>query len=383
MFHRLRLVALFALTTLAACGSPPPGTGDGGPTDDDAGATDAGVDSNDGGEGDAGAGDAGSDGGETDAGLSDAGFSDGGTDAGVDGGVDAGVSDGGVDAGADAGFDAGVDAGQPDSGTFGDGGTLLLRVMAANTTSGNAQSYDPGHGIRMFLGLKPDVVLIQEFNYGSNSAADLQAFMDTAFPQGFVYFRESGAQIPNGVISRWPIIASGKWTDPQVSNRSFVWARIDLPGPKDLWAVSLHLLTSSATTRNAEAQSLVNQINANIPAGDYLVLGGDFNTDTRSEACLNTLSSVVETSAPAPIDQNANPGTNATRSKPYDWVLADPDLNPLRTTVVVGNSSYPTGLVFDSRVYTPLSEVSPVLSGDSAAPNMQHMPVVKDFNVPY
>jgi hypothetical protein len=25
-----------------------------------------------------------------------------------------------------------------------------LRIMAANTTSGNSQSYDPGHGTRMF-----------------------------------------------------------------------------------------------------------------------------------------------------------------------------------------------------------------------------------------
>jgi len=35
--------------------------------------------------------------------------------------------------------------------------------------------------------------------------------------------------------------------------------------------------------------------------------------------------------------------------------------------------------VFDSRVYTPLSDVAPVLSTDSAATNMQHMAVVRDF----
>jgi hypothetical protein len=34
--------------------------------------------------------------------------------------------------------------------------------------------------------------------------------------------------------------------------------------------------------------------------------------------------------------------------------------------------------VFDSRVYTPLADVSPVLMTDSAAVNMQHMGVVKD-----
>jgi hypothetical protein len=45
----------------------------------------------------------------------------------------------------------------------------------------------------------------------------------------------------------------------------------------------------------------------------------------------------------------------------------------------VGSSPYPSGLVFDSRVYTPLSDVTPVLATDSAEPGMQHMPVVRDF----
>src|SRR5262249_50065867 len=39
----------------------------------------------------------------------------------------------------------------------------------------------------------------------------------------------------------------------------------------------------------------------------------------------------------------------------------------------------PNGLVFDSAVYTPLSDVSPVTSGDSHVTGMQHMAVVKDF----
>jgi hypothetical protein len=46
----------------------------------------------------------------------------------------------------------------------------------------------------------------------------------------------------------------------------------------------------------------------------------------------------------------------------------------------VGNSIYGSGLVFDSRVYTPLSEVAPVLVTDSAEAGMQHMPVVRDFS---
>jgi hypothetical protein len=37
--------------------------------------------------------------------------------------------------------------------------------------------------------------------------------------------------------------------------------------------------------------------------------------------------------------------------------------------------------VFDSRVYSPLSDVPPVLAADSGASNMQHMGVVKDFKI--
>ena len=69
-----------------------------------------------------------------------------------------------------------------------------------------------------------------------------------------------------------------------MTNRDFAWARIDMPGPKDLWVVSVHLLTSSSGVRNTEATNLVNFIKANVPAGDYLAIGGDFNTDSRTEA---------------------------------------------------------------------------------------------------
>ncbi|WP_164009019.1 lamin tail domain-containing protein [Pyxidicoccus trucidator] len=257
-----------------------------------------------------------------------------------------------------------------------------IRLMAANISSGTGQDYDPGHGIRIFQGTDPDVVMIQEFNYKTNSAADLRSFVDTAFGTGFSYYREAGAQIPNGIISRWPIIASGEWDDPAVSNRDFAWARIDIPGPKDLWAVSVHLLTTSSGNRNTEATSLVSRIKANIPTGDYLVIGGDLNTGSRSEACFSTLAQVVTTASPYPADRNGNTNTNAGRNSPYDHVLVDSDLRPLQTAVVIGGSSFANGLVADTRVYSPISELSPAASGDSGASGMQHMGVIKDFLVP-
>jgi endonuclease/exonuclease/phosphatase family metal-dependent hydrolase len=260
--------------------------------------------------------------------------------------------------------------------------SVRLRLMAANISSGNYQSYDPGHGTRIFQGTQPDVVMIQEFNYGDNSASAIRGFVDTAFGTGFSYYREGGAQIPNGIISRYPIIASGEWDDTQVSNRDFAWARIDVPGPKDLWVVSVHLLTTSTSVRDTEAANLVNFIKANVPTGDYLAIAGDFNTGSRSEVCFSTFSQVVSTASPYPADRNGNTNTNASRGSPYDHVLVDGDLRAYQTATVIGASSFSAGLVADTRVYSPISEISPALSTDSGATNMQHMAVIKDFLIP-
>ena len=232
--------------------------------------------------------------------------------------------------------------------------TARVRLMAANISSGNYQSYDPGHGTRIFQGTKPDVVMIQEFNYGDNSATAIRNFVNTAFGSSFYYYREAGAQIPNGIISRYPIIASGEWDDTQVSNRDFAWARINIPGPKDLWVVSVHLLTTSSSVRNTESTNLVNFIKANVPAGDYLAIGGDLNTDSRSETSFSTLSQVVTTSSPYPADRNGNTNTNASRAKPYDHLLVDTDLRAYQTSTVIGSSSFAAGTVIDTRVYSPI-----------------------------
>jgi endonuclease/exonuclease/phosphatase family metal-dependent hydrolase len=257
-----------------------------------------------------------------------------------------------------------------------------IRLMAANLTSGNYQSYDPGHGIRIFQGVDPDIAMIQEFNYLSNSAANLRAFVDTAFGSSFSYYREAGAQIPNGIISRYPILAAGEWNDTAVSNRDFAWARIDVPGPIDLWAVSVHFLTSSSSARNTEARQLVSYIRGAIPAGDYLVIGGDLNSGSRGEACVTTLSQVAVTAGPYPADRFGNTNTNASRSSPYDWVLADADLDPYEAPVTLGSRTFANGLVADTRVYSPLAELSPALATDSGAPSMQHQGVVRDFLIP-
>jgi endonuclease/exonuclease/phosphatase family metal-dependent hydrolase len=253
-----------------------------------------------------------------------------------------------------------------------------VRVVEANTTSGNLQAYE-GPGIRIFQGLHPDIALVQEFNVGGNTQAEIDGFVQAAFGAGFSYYRESGAQIPNGIVTRFPILQSGSWTDPRVGNRAFAWAKIRVPDGRSLWAFSLHLLTSSADNRSAEATSLVAQIKATVPAGDYVVIGGDFNTGNRTEACVNTFSQVTVTGGPFPVDNAGRDGTSGNRSKPHDWVLVDPKLDAQETPVLLGSSSFPNGLVLDTRVYSPIAEIAPAQSGDSGASNMQHMAVVRDF----
>ena len=70
-----------------------------------------------------------------------------------------------------------------------------LRLMAANITSGNLQSYDPGEGSRIFKGTKPDVVMIQEFNYDDNSRRPSELRRHHVWHR-LLYYREGGAQIP-------------------------------------------------------------------------------------------------------------------------------------------------------------------------------------------
>jgi endonuclease/exonuclease/phosphatase family metal-dependent hydrolase len=261
----------------------------------------------------------------------------------------------------------------------GDGGRL--RVVAANLTSGNDQSYDPGHGIRILQGLRPDVALVSEMNFRSNSEGDIRAFVDEAFGAEFQFSRQDGVSIPCGVVSRFPILASGVVDDPTLTDRDIAFARIDVPGERDLWAFSLHLSGSSSSNRSAAASALVDFIEAEVPAADLLVVGGDFNTDSRGETGVDTLGQVVATDGPFPVDQGGDEDTNEPRNKPYDWVLADPDLDALEIPTRIGEQEFADGLVFDSRVFQPLSDVAPVEAGDSGSPNMQHMAVVRDFEV--
>lgn len=269
---------------------------------------------------------------------------------------------------------------------------LKIRTMAANLSSGSKQSYDPGEGMRIFQGLRPDVVMIQEFNFKKNTNEDIRAMVDEAFGPQFHYYRESEPTdtISNGVISRFPILESGEWEDTEMPNRDFAYAKIDLPGEQELWAISVHLSASKHPKRLAQAEELKRLINEKIPAQDYVVLGGDFNIQKRDDAVISILKPVVFETA-APVSSAGKTETNMSGKKNYDWILNDADLAQHQTPIdfVAGQSAmtegrdrYSFGLVFDSTVFPNLDWVKPIFSSDSRAPGMQHLAVIKDYLVP-
>ena len=256
---------------------------------------------------------------------------------------------------------------------------INLRVMAANL-NGNTQSYQP-FALRIFQGLKPDIVAIQEFNYSNNTPADFRSMVDTAFGTDFAYYREpytGSGDIPNGIISRYPITASGSWTDTLVGNRGFAWAQIHLPGTNDIYVVSVHLLTSSAANRAAEAANLKALMQASFPANAWIVLAGDFNTDSRTEGAITAFNGYLS-DFPVPVDDLGNSDTSANRNSPHDYVLPSRSFTNLETATLLPTHTYSNGLVFDSRVYASLSDFNPVQSSDSG--QAQHMAVMKDFTI--
>lgn len=268
---------------------------------------------------------------------------------------------------------------------------VTVRVMAANLTSGTQQLYETP-GINIFKGLKPDIVAIQEFNYASkpSTPAQIRTLVDAAFGTSFHYSRETDASysIPNGIISRYPVLASGSWEDHDagVNDRGFAWAQIDLPGTNELHVVSVHLKASSGDSarRAAEAAELKALITTNLPDNSWFIVAGDFNLHNETEAALSTFKTFLR-DHPVPTDavSGGDADTSADRTKRYDRVLVSFALTNSLTNVVIGAHSFPNGLVFDSAIYTPLGDVAPVAVTDSHVNGMQHMAVVKDLCITY
>jgi endonuclease/exonuclease/phosphatase family metal-dependent hydrolase len=266
---------------------------------------------------------------------------------------------------------------------------VTVRVMASNLSSGNLMRYETP-GLNILTGLKPDIVAMQEFNvsnsFGINTPGALSNMVATTFGANFVYYRETGYSIPNGVISRYPILTNGSWVDSDtgVNDRGFAWAQIDVPGTNDLYVVSVHLKASTGgtnpTRRAAQAAELKELISTNFPANAWVIVAGDMNIFDESEPAVATFATFLS-DTPVPADQNGTQNTNAGRSERYDRVLLSFSMTNTLAPVVMPSRTYANGLVFDSRVYTSLTDVPPAMAGDSGASGMQHMGVVKDIQI--
>ncbi len=273
-------------------------------------------------------------------------------------------------------------------------GATSLRIVAANLTSGNLQAYDGGHGIRIIQGLAPDIVLVQEMNYVTNTPADYTAFATALVGTSHYGVDDPLLQIPNGVVSRWPILQSGYWDDPTLNNRELFWAEIDLPGPRDLFVVSVHLHSGEPQDQTEAANVVVDGVLAHQQANPglfYYIVGGDFNGPTAASSVAFGRAGTFVVTAPFPADQNGDTTTNRPRSTQLDYILEDPDLHLLQVSSrfpsLYGGPplTYPNGFVFDTRLFTQseLDEYfAPALISDSAAQQMQHMAVVKDYHIP-
>ena len=252
--------------------------------------------------------------------------------------------------------------------------TLPVTIATANLSDNFSQAYqDPG--IRILQALRPDIVGIQEFNYRLGSPEELVLRI---FGPDYHFHRESGARLPNGIISRFPILEAGQWEDPFVQNRNFAWVTLDIPGPKRLHVVSVHLVQNKTARRTPQARLLMDYILQAFPPDDYVVLCGDLNISTRVAEALSVLTSWFDDSR-HPADQLGNKNTNAERSRPYDVVLPNPALARHHAPTRLARQSFPDGLVFDTRLWDP--PPTPAEWEDSAR-NLQHLPVMKTFHLP-
>lgn len=253
--------------------------------------------------------------------------------------------------------------------------TVSITIASANLSDNTSQAYEEP-GIRILQALKPDIIGIQEFNYRTGNSQDL---VRKLFGPAYSFAREKGgARLPNGIISRYPILASGQWEDPYVQNRSFAWATVQIPGPKPLHVVSVHLVQNRANRRAPEARHLLQLIRAAFPPDDYVVLCGDLNIRTRGTDALAELTAWF-VDDPQPADQEGNPNTNFTRSRPYDVVLPNPALAKFHAPTTLGGQEFPDGLVFDTRLWNP---PPPPAEWEDTARDMQHLPVMKTFRIP-
>lgn len=264
-----------------------------------------------------------------------------------------------------------------------------IRIVASNVTTGNFQRYEEP-GTRLLQAIRGDIILMNEFNVEGN----LSQWVTSTFGEEFDYYIEPtppGINIPNGIVTRFPILDSGTFPDPDMPDRNFPWVRLDVPGDRDLWAISVHLKASGSASdvnrRNLQATTIINQLipSLDIPEGDHIVLGGDFNAQNYNEPFLDILRQTFTIEPPYPADQFGDTTTNAPRNRPLDWVVATSDFHELEVPLIQGPFTFESGMVFDTRLYNQAilnAFFPPARQEDSGADGMQHMLVAREFLLP-
>jgi hypothetical protein len=265
-----------------------------------------------------------------------------------------------------------------------------LRVMSWNvsklTTKAGIET------VRIIQGLQPDVACIQEWYVDYPADYDFSGWVSAAFGPEFVYHRASSGYQPNGIVSRWNILSSGSWPDLQRANYYHDWAVIDLPGDTNLQVVSVHLHSSDEGIRIEQIKDVIDYIEANFSNSHYVMINGDFNTANRTSQPIPTLlnsanwsgSCWVTTSDGTPVDQvGGDDDTNLVRTSNYDWLIPNLLLGNSIMDLDLGEDSgvYAGGIVFDSRVFMPLSAVAPIQYGDTANGDQDHCPIMKSYDV--
>ena len=156
----------------------------------------------------------------------------------------------------------------------------------------------------------------------------------------------------------------------------------DLPGPRDLHVISVHIkastgvLAEDTAKREAEAEALCGYVTNQFPASDYVLLCGDLNAETRSEPALVTLTRLFRDDR-QPVDQNDDRETNRSRDKPFDYILPNAELSSNHMPTVLNGTIFPDGMVFDSTLWSP--PPAPILSDDSYPTGRQHMAIMKTY----
>ncbi|MEA1929227.1 MAG: hypothetical protein U9N73_13555 [Candidatus Auribacterota bacterium] len=281
-----------------------------------------------------------------------------------------------------------------------------LKIMSANVSK--VGTYAREESIRIFQGMDPDVILLQEWVVTVTNT--YRNYVDEAFGADFYYYlgESSGTGwgwMPNGIVSRWEIQTAGSWEDtsiPEGGKHDFAWASIDLPGNDDLLAVSVHLKPDAGeeARRVAQAEVIKDYVEGYLalnPSSSYVVVGGDLNTESQYEWCIQTFATFLEPTNYRPADRLGDENTNQNRDKPYDWIMPNQTLDNLSDTLYIGDVTpqyeYEDGIVFDSHVFsrwsdtttagpgTPLWNLPPVLYGDSHSSEMDHLGVMKVFDV--